>query len=153
MTTLTFDVDAFRVQFPAFANPVMFPDATLELYWGNATCYVSNEYSGCSLLQGDCRQYAINLMTAHLTAISVLVQNGQTPGIVDGSTIDKVTVSLLPPPVKSQWQWWLSTTPYGAALLALLQGRSVGGFYIGGSPQRAAFGYQGGYPCVYPSCT
>ena len=135
---LTFDVTSFRAQFPAFMNPTMFPDATLQLYWNNATAYVS-DVGNFGRLQGTDRQLALNLMTAHLTAISVLIANGQIPNIVDASTIDKISVTLLPPPVKTEWQWWLCTTPYGQSLLALLQGRSIGGYFVGGSPQRAAF--------------
>jgi hypothetical protein len=146
---LTFDVTAFRVQFPAFMNPVMFPDATLQLYWDNATVYVS-DVGNFGRLQDTSRQYALNLMTAHLTALSVIVAKGQVPNIVSASTIDKISVTLEPPPVKTEWQWWLCTTPYGQGLLALLQGRSVGGFYIGGSAPLAAFRGPGYFPgCLW----
>lgn len=135
---LIFNVTQFRTQFPAFANSNQFPDTTLQLYWNNAICYVS-PIACFGSLQGDCRQFAINLMTAHLTALSVIVAGGQLPGIVDSATIDKISVNLMDPPVNNEWQWWLCTTPYGQQLLALLQGRSTGGFYIGGSNQLSAF--------------
>ena len=139
---LTFDVTAFRVQFPAFANVTLFPDATLQMYWDTATCFVSNRNYGW--LAGACRQLALNLMTAHLAQLSVIIAGGQTPGMVQSATIDKVTVSLTPPPVPNQWQWWLGLTPYGQELLALLMARSAGGFYVGGLPERTGFRKVGG---------
>lgn len=140
---LTFDVALFREQFPVFANATAYPDAMLQMYWDMATCYVT-DIGNYGWLQGRCRQLAINLMTAHLTALSIIVAGGQVPGLVQSATIDKVSVSLTPPPLKNQWQWWLSTTPYGQQLLALLQNRSVGGWYIGGRPELAAFRKVGG---------
>lgn len=138
MAIILFDPTEFRLAFPAFANETTFPTPTLQRYWDMAICYVDDNGS-YGWLQGDCRRLAINLMTAHLLAISVLIAAGQTPGLVQSSTIDKISVSLTPPPLKNQWQWWLSTTPYGAELLALLQTRSVGGWYIGGRPELSAF--------------
>lgn len=142
--TFTFDVEEFRVFFPAFASETLFPDDTLQMYWDSATCLVENTQSGCLMLEGDCRFRALNLMTAHLTALSVLIAAGQTPGLVQSATVDKVSVSLTPPPIQSQWQWWLSLTPYGQQLLALLQVSSVGGVYIGGLPELSAFRKVGG---------
>ena len=139
---LTFDVSSFRTQFPAFGSPLGFPDATLQMYWDMGTNFVSNINAG--VLNGAGRQLALNLMTAHLTALSVLIASGQTPVIVQGSTIDKVSVTLTPPPVQSQFRWWLNTTPYGMELLTLLQVRSAGGFYIGGAPELSAFRIVGG---------
>lgn len=126
---ITFDVTEFRAAFPAFADPIKYPDARLQLYWDQATCYVSDLDYGS--LQGPCRRLAINLMTAHLTAISDLIAQGQTSGVVQSSTIDKITVSLTPPPITdSYFAWWLSTTPYGQQLKSLLDTNSVGGFYV-----------------------
>jgi hypothetical protein len=64
---------------------------------------------------------------------------------VSGASVDKVSVTLTPPPVKSQWQWWMSLTPRGAQLLALLKSKAAGGLYVGGLPaERAAFRKAGG---------
>lgn len=142
MMTLTFDVTLFRQQFPVFANPTTFPDAMLQMYWDMATCQISNCNYG--YLNGDCRQLALNLLTAHLTAISVLVANGQTPGIVTNATIDKISVALKAPETRNAWLWWLNTTPYGQQLLALLLAKGVGGFYVGGLPETTAFRKIGG---------
>ena len=128
-STLSFNVEAFRALYPAFAATPP-TDATLQAYWDAATCYISNK--NCGSLRGNCRQQALNLMTAHLAALSVIIAAGQTPGQVQSSTIDKISVTLTPPVQDNQWQWWLGTTPYGQQLLALLQVRSAGGFFFGG---------------------
>jgi hypothetical protein len=137
LTTLTFDVALFREQFPAFSDVTTFPDAMLQMYWDMATCYISDCDYGW--LNGTCRQLAINLMTAHLTALSVLIAAGTTPQLISSSTVDKITVTLKMPETPNQWRWWLNTTPYGMQLLALLSAQSVGGFYIGGLPELSGF--------------
>lgn len=139
----TFDVTKFREMFPEFVNPADYPDARLQMYWDMATCYVSDVNYGW--LSGNCRFTAINLMTAHLTALSVIIAAGQTPGFENQAKIDKITVSLTPPPDQTQYGWWLDTTPYGMQLAALLSAKSVAGFYIGGSPEILAFRKVGGY--------
>lgn len=142
MAVITFDVAKFRALFPAFANVARYPDATLQAYWDAATCYVSDADWGW--LAGDCRALAINQMTAHLVYLGEKAQTGQTAGVLTGSTIDKISVTLAAPPINNGWQFWLSSSPYGLQLWALLTNRSVGGFYVGGSPERAAFRKVGG---------
>lgn len=139
---ISFDVTVFRAQFPAFKDPTTYPTALIEMFWGQATCYVSDQ--NCGSLQGKCRGLAINSMTAHLMALNDLINCGQTPGQITSSTIDKVSVTLTPPPSANQWQYWLELTPYGNQLFALLQAKSVGGFYIGGLPETGAFRKVGG---------
>lgn len=139
---IVFDVDAFRAAFPAFANTSQFPDETLQGYWGAATVQISDENYGW--LNGAGRERALNCLTAHLTQLSSVIQSGQTVGLVSEASIDKVKVTLTPPPVKSQWQWWMSLTPYGAECLAILSAGAAGGFYVGGTPNRRAFRGFGG---------
>lgn len=141
---LTFNYAEFIALCPAYADSNLYPEATLQGFWNSAILYMS-PVGNFGAIQGDSRQFAINMLTAHLTYISGLTQAGTVPYLMQTSTIDKVSIGLTPPPLKNQFQWWLSVSPYGQQLLALLQVSSVGGFYIGGSPQRAAFGYQGGY--------
>ncbi len=143
MATITFDIDKFRLQFPEFSNVITYPDVMLQMYWDMATCYVSDEDYGC--LSGSCRELALNLMTAHLVEIGTGTTSGDAPAFVSSATVDKVSVSTVPPPQRDQYEWWLSLTSYGQQLLALLKAKSVGGCYIGGSPERAAFRKVGGY--------
>ena len=132
----------FRALFPAFADMTTYPQAVLQLYWDNATAYVSNQYGGCYVMGMTLAQQtlAVNQMTAHLVALANLIATGQTPGIMTGATIDKISVTLEPPPIPNQWQYWLQTTPYGQQLLALLQVSSAGGFFAStNAPARAGF--------------
>jgi len=145
MSTLTFDPATFRILFPQFANVTAFPDVKLQADFDMATAYVSPDTYGD--MPAPARGQALNLMTAHLLALGVIIaQNGYQGqvGIIQGATIDRVAITLTPPPVRSQWSWWLNTTPYGAQLAGLLDAQSVGGFYVGGLPERAAFRKVGG---------
>lgn len=144
MSNVTFDVAEFRVLFPAFPETEAYTAATLNAYFAAACNYISPENYGW--LQGEKRKQALYLMTAHLTALNTMILSGQTPQMVQSSNVDRVSVTLVPPPVsdKNQWQWWMSLTPYGAQILAMLQVHSVGGFYIGGLPESAAFRRVGG---------
>lgn len=142
MASFTFDVSAFRVSYPAFASDTSFPDATLEAYWDTACLYIKNDDYG--YLNGDSRYKALTLMTAHLTAISVLVASGQSTSQAQSASVGQVSVSIVPPPNKNQFDWWLNATPYGQQLLVLLQMKSVGGMYIGGLPETSALRKAGG---------
>jgi hypothetical protein len=134
---IEFDVAEFRLSFPEFANVLVYPDAMLQRYWNQATCYISD--MNCGWLKDACRRLALDLMLAHLLNIFLLIQSGQTSILIKGSTIDKITVNLEMPPLNNGWQWWLMTTPYGQQLWALLQARSVGGL-----PELSAFRRVGG---------
>jgi len=140
MSTITLDPAAFRALFPQFADATKWPDAALSIQFGAATGYVSADTYGDMPVAA--RTNALYLMTAHLLALGVIIaQNnysGQV-GVVQGAVVDHVQITLTPPPVKSQWQWWLNTTPYGAQLLGLLDAQAAGGFLVGGLPERAAF--------------
>jgi hypothetical protein len=141
MATIWFNATAFRALFSAFSDSIAYPDLVLQLYWHTATAYVNNQYGGCYIGGFTLAQQtlALNQMTAHLAYLNSLIGAGETPGIVQSSTIDKISVQLTPPPVPNQWQWWLNQSPYGQQLLALLQTSSVGGFYYGGFPVAPSF--------------
>lgn len=140
--TINYNDDHFRVLFPPYANPSTYPQAFVQNYWDMAICYISNKNGGCfagGLSIGQ-QTLACNLMTAHLVYLSGLIGAGQTPGIETGATIDKISVTLEPPPLANMWQYWLASSPYGTQLLALLQALSAGGFYVtSGLPGRAGF--------------
>jgi hypothetical protein len=140
MSTITLDPAAFRALFPQFADPVKWPDAALSIQFGAATGYVSADTYGDMTVAA--RTNALYLMTAHLLALGVTIASGNytgQPGIVINSRVGDVQVQLQPPPERGQWRYWLNLTPYGAQLVALLEAQSVGGFYVGGLPERAAF--------------
>lgn len=145
MSLHTLDIATFRLLFPAFADATKFPTPYIQAQWDMGTGYIG-AYDGC-LLSGASLQNALNLMTAHLLAINVILAAGGAAAQVTvtiGATIDKITVSAMPPPATSGWAWWLNTTPYGAQLWALLGFKSAGGWYVGGLPERRAFRKVGG---------
>jgi hypothetical protein len=139
MSQITLDLATFRAQFPALAAA---SDAQIQMYWDMATCYISDSDYG--RLAGKCRELAINLMAAHLLYLANAVAIGKIGGIINGSTIDKISVTLQQMPALNQWRWWLGHSPYGQQLLALLQSKAVGGFHVGGLPESAGFRKFGG---------
>lgn len=142
MTYVTFDVTQFRAQYPQFADPLKFPDEVLQGNWDLATCYMTPENYG--ILQGVCRQKALNMLTAHITALSLQYNAGELTGILKSAGIDKVNISTVDPPIRNATDYWLYQTPYGQQLLALLKALSVGGLYLGSVPELAAYRRVGG---------
>lgn len=149
MGVISYNDDAFRALFPAyFPVTAQFLPAMIQAYWDVATAYVSDRTGGCYVGGMSVKQQtlALNLMTAHLLYLSGLAQSGNTPGVVTGATIDKISVTLQPPPAPNQWQWYLNQSSYGQQLLALLQVASVGGVYVSsGVPGRAGFQFGNGW--------
>lgn len=144
MAQQTLDIPTFRLLFPEFVNPTSFPDAYIQAQWDVAVSHMG-DLDGWALA-GAALRNALNYLTAHLMKINVMLSSGGggTLGVVTSATEDKVSVSFATPPVRSGWQQWLASTPYGLQLWALLQMKSAGGLYIGGRPERRAFRKVGG---------
>jgi hypothetical protein len=142
----------FRTLFAAFSNDTIYPTVALQMYWTVGSDYISTNDSPCNNLNGASLQLALDLMCAHLTTLFTKdnnnVQEGEDPGqpnlITTSASIGAVSVSDLPPPIKDAWDYWLNSTMYGQQLLALLQVKAVGGFYVGGLPERESFRKSGG---------
>ena len=141
MTAHTYDDALFRAQFPAFADATTYPEALLSGYFAQASCYVSAHDYG--RLIGDCRQLALNQLTAHLAILGADLAADPTfygnVGIATSATVDKATVSLQIPTDRGPFIAWLNKTGFGQQLAALLHVKSTGGTYVGGFPERAAF--------------
>jgi len=137
MTTVAFDDQIFRQQYPEFVNPDTYPPAMLNNWFTMASQYINPNSDAYRSL--DVVTLMLNLMVAHLAKSMTMIAAGQTTAVVTGATEGSVTVSMEPPPTKNAFQWWLSTTPYGAQLRALLFQQGVGGFAVGGSLERSAF--------------
>lgn len=133
MSTIQFNYQAFITGYTQFSNDVLFPQATLQLYWNDATTLISANTATCGLTVQQ-RTRALNLMTAHLAVLNAQAAAGQNTGLMQGASIDKISVQLTPPPEINQWQWWLNQTQYGQQLLALYQMAAAGGFFVGGYP-------------------
>ena len=130
-----FNLPTFRSLYPAFAGV---SDAAVTVAAGQAACYID---STCA---DDC---AIYLMVAHLLQLAANAAAGKPGGQITTATIDKVSVTVAQAPVTDSYRYWLNGTPYGQQLLALLARCAVGGAYVGGLPERAAFRSVGG---VFP---
>lgn len=139
MSVITLDITAFRALFAAYRNPTNYTDTTLNAQWTLATAYVNPAARCWRWGSTQQRTMALYLMLAHLLALGTVIAAGQQPGVVTGATIDKITVTLQPPPEGSQFSYWLNQTPYGQQYLALVKTIVVGGYAIGGLPELSAF--------------
>lgn len=137
MAAITLDIAAFRVQFPAFANVLTYPDATIQMYFDMSSNTISTNDVG--YLRGMSRTLALYLMSCHLLKIADGIASGTPVQAMQSASEGSVSIGFITPPLKNRWQWWLSATPYGQQLLAMLEAIAVGGLYIGGSFNRAGF--------------
>lgn len=137
MATIALDIAKFRADFPAFSNVTTYPDATITMYYDSAILFISNDDYG--RLATTARERAIYLFMAHLIQLNNNITDGTLPSLPSASTIGQESVTLTPPPLKKQFHWWLSLTAYGQQLFAMLQLKSVGGFFAGGSPESSGF--------------
>ncbi len=138
-----FDYAYFIGLFTEFNDPLAYPSSVLAGYWTLAESGYLPSTDQC-ILNGTALVTCLNLMTAHL-AKSFSQANSGKPGVVlTGATQGTVSASMAPAPFTNGYQYWLSTTPYGAQLWALLQVRSAGGIYVGGTLDRASFRRAGG---------
>lgn len=134
-TEIVLTVSEFRTDFPEFADTAKYTDASLSGFIAQALCYISTKNFGP--LRDASRKLAQELMTAHLQTLQDRILSGQTAtGQVAATSIDSVSVSLVAPPNRTQYEYWLGLTPYGQRLLALLSAKAPAGLYFGGSNQR-----------------
>lgn len=118
----------FISQFPEFEGA-----KNIELYINRALLYIS-PYTG---LCKDRKQYVVFLLTAHFMALQNNIDNGETSGgLQTGASIDKVSVSIAPPPFSDGFEYWLNQTIYGQTLLAFLDTVAALPAFIGGSFNR-----------------
>ena len=137
------DINSFRVNFAKFANETDYPADLLNSQYEVGKCYIADD--DCTLNE-KCREYALQLMLAHLLYIQDLINSGAPSTIVTSATEGAVSATLAEPPNSDTWTYWFSLSPYGLQFLSMLSAASVGGFYVGGSPERRGFrGISGGY--------
>lgn len=135
---MEFPLATFRLLYPKFAEVT---DETVLAVSVQALCYTSER--GCA-----CGDSMWMLIVAHLLFLAALDAKGQfTPGMLSGSTIDKISVSFAMPAITTPWSFWLNRSPYGQEFAALLSKCASVGMYIGGAPERSAFRTVGG---VFP---
>lgn len=139
--TIDLDIAAFRANFPLYADDTLYSDALLLAQYEIGKCYIAD--NDCTMGEA-CREYALQSMLAHLLYIRDQVNSGNNVGVVTQASEGDVSVSLATPAVDDEWHYWFNSSPYGRELVALLGVQSVGGFYVGGSPERRAFRKVGG---------
>ena len=132
---MNLDIAAFRATFPAFSDSAAYPDAILEAKWSTVDCYI--EDNDC-VFPDKCRTYAFQLMLAHLLAIGDQVSAGQPGRLIQSASEGPVNVSFAEPPNRSNFTFWLQTTPYGVELSALISVNAIGDYY-GGNLTLSAF--------------
>ena len=126
-TEVTVTVEGFKLQFPKFVSSTF----DIDIYLQRAQCYISTYNFG--YLEDDSRVLAIYLLTAHLLTIQGAIASGDTSGLIQASaSIDKVSVSNVPPPTDEN-SYWFFLTPYGQQLLELLNFKCPIPMYFGGS--------------------
>ena len=136
MNDISVDIDTFYTYFPEFNTDDYAVIAPAALY--RAKVYISLHNWG--RLKDDKRELALYLMTAHLATL--MYKNGtgdtsSTSGRVASAAVGEVNVSYEAiPTADDEFEYWLSLTPYGLELLALLSVLTSAPFYIGGSYER-----------------
>lgn len=124
------------MNFPDYSSETDYPEMRLNSQYSIGKCYIAD--NDCTLPE-ECREYALQLMLAHLLSIQDSISAGRPTQIVTSATEGSVSVSLAEPPNTDTFTYWFSTTPYGLQLIAMLDVASVGGFYVGGSEERRGF--------------
>lgn len=118
----------FISQFPEFEET-----QNIELYINRALLYISPYSAFCS----ERKQYVVFLLAAHLMALQNDLNNGETTGgLQTGASIDKVSVTVAPPPFSDGFEYWLNQTTYGQQLLAFFNVMASVPNYVGGTFQR-----------------
>lgn len=125
-------VEEMRVLLRAFQDTQKYPENVLSISLTLAQQYIHPQ--DCCLLKGLSRRLAIYYMAAHVQTLQDQAVSGNlSNGVPTSASIDRVSVSVAPPPYKDQYEYWLNQTPYGAMYLALLNSVTGLGVYVGGS--------------------
>lgn len=143
MTPPVLDITAFRANFVTFADVTLYPDSLLNLYWRQTIGMIEDGTCGDDVvLNDDSNSLYMELMLAHFLTIhanTISKGVGKQGGFISASTVDKVSVTRVAPPATDMFEWWLGQTPFGQQLLTMALIDTVGGFGIGGLPERNAF--------------
>lgn len=134
------EIATFKKMFSVFEQS---DDEIIFLWSDVANTFLKESWA----LSGKTFEHAHLLLTAHLLHLATKANSGSengTTGVVASASQGSVSVSFSTPQTSSGWQYWLSTSPYGLQLWALLKQLSAGGFYIGGLPERKAVKKVGG---------
>lgn len=112
---ITVDYNTFLSWFPALGTPTA---AEVNAAYAGASSIISTHY-GEIVLPAANQERGVYLATAHqlyLTQNPSLASQGKVSSATEGS----VSASFAQPPYKNWLDYWLSLSPYGLELLALL---------------------------------
>ena len=112
MATHVIDPATWRGQYPEFAGLV---DATVTAYVSMASVHLSPDDG--LILSGSAVDLALGLMTAHIAKLMTMAAAGNSGAPVTSASEGAVSVSMVAPPAKSGWQFWMAQTPYGLSLI------------------------------------
>jgi len=133
---LTLTVDRFRSDFPSFSDETTHPSAIIQGAINRAYQFVSRKVSAY-LMDEDAQMLALELMTAHIKTIGDKIAQGNSAGgMVGASTVGDVSITLIPPIIKRNFDFWINQTQFGQEYVALLGSQCPAGLFLGGSNQR-----------------
>ena len=133
----TLDIDAFRLLYPEYADPIEYPNIVIETRWAQATVFMPE--AGNSLFTDAQWQAGLYMLLAHWVSIGAQTAKGEYPSYVTQGGTSKISVSTAAPPAADSFLWWLQCTPYGAQLAALLRAKAAGGLLVGGQNVTGAY--------------
>lgn len=151
------DVDKFKAWFSEFADDSKWPRALVEGAAKRARFYIPI-WTQCDYLDGEDREYARGLLTAHIMIIQkqnqaamdqqALALGGAAggslttlpgTGIVSHASIGSVSYSKTLPQSKDAYEFWLNQTHYGLELQAFLANHIAVGVMAQGDDIRECF--------------
>lgn len=115
MSTIAVDLDTFKAWFPYFTDVT---DETLQGAYAGASSFISTNLGNINLPE-NLQVRGVYLATAHVLYLSLnpdLASQGKVASASEGS----VSASFTQPQYKNWLEYWLSLTPYGLELLAIL---------------------------------
>lgn len=126
------DAATFRQDFPEFADPLAYPDGSVNFYLGLGEMLLPADR------WGDTLDYGLELFTAHHLSISSRNEQtaaaGGTPGVVTGpqssKAVDKVSVSYDTQAVSLTDGGFWNMSSYGVRFLQLARMIGAGGYQL-----------------------
>lgn len=153
------DIEKFRATFFVFSDPAKWSDKMIASCYKRALFYVP-VLTQCDLLDGEDREYARGLLTAHMMILTKQneaafdnpalaggsggVAGGSMStlpgtGIVTSATIGSVSYNRTLPQSADNYEFWLNQTPYGIEFQAFLSNHVPVGIYSQGDDIRECF--------------
>lgn len=139
MTDIVVTIEEFYKEFPEF-NTETYQTICPRAFRQTKSFFSTKNYGR---LKNDDRKTAFYLFCAHLSLLyfknSTAMQTGAASngaGLVASANVGEVSVSYVQIPNLDNLEYWLSLTPYGLELLALLEIYTSAPFYFGGSFER-----------------